>query len=459
MSGRVLVVDDDAAMCDLVARGLGKKGFDCVARTSAAEAFALAQAEPFDCVITDLNMRSMNGLELCQRIVAAREDLPVIVITAFGSLETAVGAIRAGAYDFVTKPLEIDALALTVARAAQHRALRREVKLLKRALDETRRFDDLIGASPPMIALRELMQQIVDSDASVLITGESGTGKEVVARTLHRRGKRKQGPFIAINCAAVAESLLESELFGHARGAFTDAHRQRDGLFVQAHGGILFLDEIGDMPAGMQAKLLRALQERRVRPVGADKELAFDVRIVAATNRDLESEIAEQRFREDLYFRINVIHLALPPLRARGTDILLLAQDFVDHFAAQTGKEITGISAAAAQRLLAYKWPGNVRELQNCIERAVAITRFSELAVDDLPERVRDYQSSHVLIAGEDPSELAPMDEVERSYIARVMDAVAGNKTLAAKVLGFDRKTLYNKLERYRIESAATKQK
>ncbi len=459
MTGRVLIVDDDAAMCDLVVRGLGKRGFQCEARTSGAEALAFIQAEPFDCVVTDLNMRSMNGLELCQRIVANREDLPVIVVTAFGSLETAVGAIRAGAYDFITKPLEIDALAMTAARAVQHRALRREVKLLKRALDETRRFEDLIGASPPMTELRTLMQQIVDSDASVLVTGESGTGKEIVARALHRRGKRKQGPFVAINCAAMPEPLLESELFGHARGAFTDARTHRDGLFVQADGGTLFLDEIGDMAAGMQAKLLRALQERRVRPVGADKEVAFDVRIVAATNRDLETAIAEQHFREDLYFRINVIHVALPPLRARGSDILLLAQHFVDHFASHSGKQISGISAAAAERLLSYNWPGNVRELQNCIERAVAVTRLSELAVDDLPERIRDYHSSHVLVAGEDPSELAPMDEVERRYISRVMEAVAGNKTLAAKVLGFDRKTLYNKLERYRIETSFIKPK
>jgi two-component system response regulator HydG len=448
MSHAVLIVDDDAAMCEMLVKGLARKGFACRFRTAPAEALALMESEPFDAVVTDLNMRAMNGLELCARIVANRPDVPVIVITAFGSLETAVGAIRAGAYDFITKPVEIEALALALARAVEHRALREEVRRLRHALAETRRFDELIGESAPMKALHALLSQIVESSASVLVTGESGTGKELVARALHRLGARKDGPFVAINCAAMPEPLLESELFGHARGAFTDARADRAGLFVQASGGTLFLDEIGDMPLGMQAKLLRALQERKVRPVGGDRELEFDVRIVAATNRDLDTAVAEQRFREDLYFRVNVIQIAVPPLRARGNDVLLLAQSFVEHFAARAGKKVTGLGTAAAERLLAYSWPGNVRELQNAVERAVAVTRFAEITVDDLPERIRDYHVSHVLVAGEDPSELVPMEQVERRYIARVMQAVGGNKTLAAKVLGFDRKTLYNKLDK-----------
>jgi two-component system response regulator HydG len=450
MSNAVLIVDDDLAMCEMLAKGLSRKCFQCQFRTAADEALALMEREPFDVVVTDLNMRAMNGLELCARIAANRPDLPVVVLTAFGSLETAVGAIRAGAYDFITKPVEIEALALTLARAVQHRALREEVKQLRRALDESRRFDELIGESAAMKKLHALLTQIVDSDASVLVTGESGTGKELVARALHRLGARKAGPFVAINCGAMPESLLESELFGHARGAFTDARSDRPGLLVQASGGTLFLDEIGDMPLGMQVTLLRALQERKVRPVGGDREIPFDVRIVTATNRDLESAVAEKRFREDLFFRINVIHVEAPPLRARGNDVLLLAQSFVDHFAKRTGKRVTGLAAPAAERLLAYNWPGNVRELQNCIERAVAVTRLEQLAVDDLPERIRDYHVSHVLVAGEDPSELVPMEEVERRYIDRVMQAVSGNKSLAAKVLGFDRTTLYNKLKKQR---------
>jgi DNA-binding NtrC family response regulator len=448
MSGAVLIVDDDAAMCEMLVKGLGRKGFTCQFRTAADDALALLESGSFDVVVTDLNMRAMNGLELCARVVANRPDLPVVVITAFGSLETAVGAIRAGAYDFITKPVEIDALALTLGRAVEHRALREEVRRLRTALAETRRFDEMIGQSAPMLKLQAVLSQIVDSPASVLVTGESGTGKELVARALHKLGSRKSGPFVAINCAAMPETLLESELFGYAKGAFTDARADRAGLFVQASGGTLFLDEIGDMPSGMQAKLLRALQERKVRPVGGNHEVPFDVRIVAATNRDLESAVAEQRFREDLYFRINVIEVAVPPLRGRGNDVLVLAQAFLEHFARRSGKKVAGLGAAVAERLLGYSWPGNVRELQNAIERAVAVTQFADITVEDLPERIRDYRVSHVLVAAEDPSELSTMEEVERRYIARVMEAVGGNKTLAAKVLGFDRKTLYNKLDK-----------
>jgi len=449
MSNAILIVDDDVAMCEMLVKGLARGGFDCRFRTAADEALALMETEPFDVVVTDLNMRAMNGLELCARIVANRPDVPVVVITAFGSLETAVGAIRAGAYDFITKPVDVEALALTLARAVEHRALREEVRRLRQELAETRRFDEMIGESAPMKKVHSLLAQIVDSDASVLVTGESGTGKELVARALHRLGTRKTGPFVAINCAAMPEPLLESELFGHARGAFTDARSDRAGLFVQASGGVLFLDEIGDMPLGMQAKLLRALQERKVRPVGGDREIPFDVRIVTATNRDLDTAVAEQRFREDLYFRVNVIQIVVPPLRARGNDVLVLAQSFVEQFAARSGKKVTGLGTAAAERLLSYAWPGNVRELQNAIERAVAVTRFGEITVEDLPERIRDYRASHVLVVAEDPSELAPMEEVERRYIARVMESVGGNKTLAARVLGLDRKTLYNKLAKH----------
>jgi DNA-binding NtrC family response regulator len=449
MSNAILIVDDDVAMCEMLVKGLARRGFDCRFRTAADEALALMETEPFDVVVTDLNMRAMNGLELCARIVANRPDVPVVVITAFGSLETAVGAIRAGAYDFITKPVDVEALALTLARAAEHRALREEVRRLRQALAETRRFDEMIGESAPMKKVHSLLAQIVDADASVLVTGESGTGKELVARALHRLGPRKTGPFVAINCAAMPEPLLESELFGHVRGAFTDARSDRAGLFVQASGGTLFLDEIGDMPLGMQAKLLRALQERKVRPVGGDREIPFDVRVVAATNRDLDTAVAEQRFREDLYFRVNVIQIVVPPLRARGNDVLVLAQSFVEQFAGRSGKKVTGLGTPVAERLLSYAWPGNVRELQNAIERAVAVTRFAELTVEDLPERIRDYHVSHVLVVAEDPSELAPMEEVERRYIARVMESVGGNKTLAARVLGLDRKTLYNKLAKH----------
>ena len=454
MKGRVLVVDDDQAMCETLEVVLTKQGFETRWTTSAAEALDIIGSTDSDVILTDLNMRGMNGLELCERIVANRPDVPVIVITAFGSLQTAIAAIRAGAYDFLTKPPEIDAVVVALERAVQHRRLREEVTQLRRVVEESSRFGNLLGTSAAMKTVYDLLDRIVDSTASVLITGESGTGKEVAARALHERGPRRNGPFVAINCSAMPETLLESELFGHVRGAFTDARSARTGLCVQANGGTLLLDEIGDMPLTLQPKLLRALQERTVRPVGGDEEIPFDVRVVATTNRDLRSLIEEGRFREDLYFRINVIHVEMPPLRARGGDALLLAQHFVDLQAPRAGKRVTAISPAAAEKLQAYRWPGNVRELQNCIERAIALTRFEELAVDDLPETIRAYKSSHVLIASDDPSELVALEEVERRYILRVMEAVGGNKTLGSQVLGITRKTLYRKLEQYGAAAA-----
>jgi two-component system response regulator HydG len=454
MIGSVLVVDDDPGMCELLAAGLTHRDFQVRCRTSGAAGLALAAEEAFDAVLTDLNMSGMSGLELCRRLAEVQPDLPVLVLTAFGSLDTAVGAIRAGAYDFITKPVDLEALALALERAVKHRALKEEVTRLRRVVRETRHFEDILGGSAAMQKVFELLDRVAESEATVLVSGESGTGKEMVARALHARSPRRQKAFVALNCAAMPEALLESELFGHARGAFTDAKEARVGLFVQAHGGTLFLDEIGDMPLGLQPKLLRALQERVVRPVGGESEVPFDVRIVVATNHDLESLVEEKRFRSDLFYRINVIHVELPPLRARGGDVLLLAQRFLDHFATRAGKAITALSPEAAEKLLAYTWPGNVRELQNCLERAVALSAGPTIGVEDLPDKVRRYRAQHVVISSDDPSELASMEEVERRYIARVMEAVGGNKVQAARILGFDRKTLYRKLERYQLNGA-----
>jgi len=455
MTTRVLIVDDEPSLCELLEGGLRRRSFDVSSATSAAAALQRLDDEPFDVVVTDLSMPEMDGIQLCARIVANRPDLPVIVLTAFGSLDTAVAAIRAGAYDFITKPVQVDALAIALERAAGHRKLRDEVKRLRQEVAGTRRFDDLIGESAAMRSLRDVVSRIADTDASVLITGESGTGKEVIARVLHRAGRRKEGPLVAVNCAAMPEPLLESELFGHTKGAFTDARMSRVGLFAQADGGTLFLDEIGDMPIGLQPKLLRALEERKVRPVGSSTEIPVDVRLVCATNRDLETAIEERRFREDLYFRINVIHVELPPLRARGGDVLLLAQHFVQEYASRFAKKVAGISPQAAERLQSYAWPGNVRELRNCIERAVALTRYEDLTVDDLPEKIRDYRASHVVVAANDPSELVPLDEVEKRYVLRVLEAVGGNKAVAARILKVDRRTLYRKLEAYGVDATA----
>ncbi|NVJ28283.1 sigma-54-dependent Fis family transcriptional regulator [Myxococcus sp. AM011] len=448
MPGRVLMVEDEREMRAMLEKGLTRRGYTPVALASADEALARLAGEDFDVVLTDLRMPGMDGLALCERIVLNRPDIPVIVLTAFGSLETAVAAIRAGAYDFVTKPIDLDALVLVLERAVQHRALRDEVRRLRQQLGRQQDSGAVVGESPAMQQAYALIDRVADLDSTVLITGESGTGKEVAARAVHTRGRRSAGPFVALNCAAMPEALLESELFGHAKGAFTDAKATRTGLFVQANGGTLFLDEVGELPLTLQPKLLRALQERVVRPVGGDTEVPFDARIVAATNRDLELAVEEGRFREDLYYRLNVIGVELPPLRARGNDVLLLSQRFIEQFAARNNKRVVGLSPSAAQRLLAYGWPGNVRELQNCMERAVALTSFEQLTVDDLPERIRNYSQPKVVPENTDPSELVTLEELERRYIHRVLEAVGGSRTLAARILGVDRKTLYRKLER-----------
>jgi DNA-binding NtrC family response regulator len=448
---RILIVDDEPEMATVIEQALSRRNYIATQKNSADAAWDLLESEDFDVVVTDLNMRGMSGVELTDRIAKNRKDLPVIVITAFGSLDTAIATLRAGAYDFITKPFEIDQLVVAVERALQNKKLREEVKRLRAEVARSKPSSDFIGDSPAMKKVHEVVARVAETDATVLVTGESGSGKELVARDLHKRSKRANGPFVAINCAALPETLLESELFGHVKGAFTDAKASKRGLFVEASGGTLFLDEIGEMPPGMQAKLLRALEERSVRPVGGTSETSFDARLVAATNRDLESLVESGRFREDLYYRINVVHVDLPPLRARGGDVLLLAQHFITRLAEPMNKTVKGFSSTVAERLLGYSWPGNVRELQNCIERAIALARFEELTVEDLPPKVRDYKPSFVVVATEDPTDLVTMEEVERRYIQRVMEAVGQNKTQAAKTLGFDRTTLYRKLERYKL--------
>ena len=452
MTKTILIVDDDLALCQLVMDGLGREGFNVQAATLPSEALSRISDGELDAVLVDINMPQMNGLDLCRHILDARPDLPVVVITAFGSLETAIAAIRAGAYDFVTKPFEIEQLAVASERACQNRQLREEVRRLREVVAGPVPFADILGESSEIRRMCNLIDATAQTDSTVLITGESGTGKDLVAHALHARGPRASGPFVALNCAAMTDSLLESELFGHARGAFTDAKDTRVGLFVKAGSGTLFLDEIGDMPAGMQAKLLRALEARTVRPVGSDSEVPFRARIIAATNRDLEEAVEEGKFRQDLYFRINVIRVQVPPLRARGGDTLLLAQSFAEKLAKRLGKHVTGVSAPAAERLLAYPWPGNIRELQNAIERAVALTRFESIVVEDLPEAIRGYKRAPLLSSGDDSTEFLPMHEVEKRYVLRVLEAVGGNKTAAAQILGFDRRTMYRKLERFAEE-------
>jgi two-component system response regulator HydG len=448
VSGRIVVVDDDPSMCEMLEAALQKRGYQVMTVATAETALTALEEHEVDVLITDLRLERASGITLCRRVGELRPNLPVIVLTAFGSMESAIAAIRAGAYDFITKPVDLEQLAFAVQRAAHHHQLHEEVRRLRDVGDEAV-AGELLGTSPAMRRIYDLLGRVAASDTSVLITGESGTGKELVARALHERSARRSGRFVAVNCAAISAQLLESELFGHVKGAFTDAKVDRRGLLLQSSGGTLFFDEIGEMPLEMQPKLLRALQERTVRPVGDSREIEFDTRVIAATNRDIDEAVERGTFREDLYYRINVVQISMPPLRARGNDVLLLAQHFLDRHTRRSGKPVLGITPKAAAKLLEYDWPGNVRELENVMERAVALTRFESVVVDDLPERVRTHESSTLVVASDDPSYLLPLEELQRRYIVRVLRAVGGNKTQAARILGVDRRTLYRKLGRY----------
>jgi DNA-binding NtrC family response regulator len=452
---RLLVVDDDRAMGEMLVSALSSKTLSVEHVSSGQQALERIQQSPVDLVVTDVRMgKGMTGIDLTARIHEIAPEIAVIVITAFGTVDVAVSAIRAGAYDFVPKPFEPDELLLRVQRALEARRLRGELRALREARGAPVAFGDLIGRSPEMEQLFALVDRVAQSSAAALVTGETGTGKELVARAIHTRGRRAHGPFVAVNCAAIPEALLESELFGHTRGAFTDARTARTGLFVRANGGTIFLDEIGDLPKSLQAKLLRALQEHTVRPVGSDAEVAFDARVIAATNRNLERLVSEGVFREDLYFRLNVLEVSLPPLRARGDDVLLLAQEFIRRITARDQKKPISIAPDCARLLLEYSWPGNVRELVNIIERAVALARGQELTVADLPERVRQFSPTHVIVSASAPEEFPKLEEVERRYILRVLEATNGHRSRTADILGLDRKTLYNKLRLYGVDPA-----
>ncbi len=448
---QILIVEDDTAMAQLLVDGMTRRGYQPKSAANGDAALALLKQHDFEAVITDVNMKGMDGLSLCERIVAGYPGLPVLVITAFGSMDTAIKAIRAGAYDFLTKPFELEALSLALARAVQHKQLREEVKRLREEVGSRKVTSTLLGESNAMRELVNLVGRVADSESAVLVSGEHGTGKELVARAIHEASRRRTAPFVTLNCGAVPEALLEVELFGTAKSPTPDGKPGRPGAFVRAQGGTIFLDDIGELPMNLQARVLRAIQDHKVKPVGADQEVPWDARVVTATNRDLETAVEEKRFREDLHFAINVINLHLPPLRMRGNDVLLLAQHFVRTFAEKSRKEVTGLASAAADKLLAYGWPGNVRELQNVIERAVALTRYAQLTAEDLPEKVLHPTSATSAVEA-DESVLVPMEDIERRHILRVLRAVGGHRTQAAKILGLDRKTLYRKLEGYGTE-------
>ncbi len=444
----ILIVEDDEAMRDLLSEELEDAGYEVAAAGSAAAGLELARGNRFDLVVSDLRLPEMDGFDLIRGVMALPSPPHVVMITAFGSIETAIRAVKLGAYDYITKPFEIEELLLAVDKALAERALRSKVARLQREVEERYGLGNIIANSRGMRDVVAMVQRIAASTASVLITGESGTGKELIARGIHYNSGRAGGAFVGVNLAAVPEGLIESELFGHKKGAFTDARSDKPGLFVEADGGTIFLDEIGELALPLQAKLLRVLQEHEVRPLGATKNQRVDVRVVAATNKNLEAMLADGSFREDLYYRLNVIHIDLPPLRSRPEDILPLATHVLEQLGArQNPPRRLRLAPDAQQLLLAYHWPGNVRELMNVLERGMALCQGELISDDDLPTHVKDKRPADLL--GGAVARRMTLAELEREFIERVLDDEAGNKTRAAQRLGLDRKTLYRKLDEY----------
>jgi DNA-binding NtrC family response regulator len=447
-SANVLVVEDDDAMRELLSEELSDAGLRVVAAPGGRVALERIRAEQFDLIITDLRMPDLDGFDLIRDIRATTAPPHIVMITAFGSIETAIKAVKLGAYDYITKPFEIEELVLVADKALKERRLRKQVARLQREVERRYQFDNIVSRSDAMQAVLSLVGRVASSNVSVLVTGESGTGKELIARAIHYNSERANEAFVAVNLAAVPSTLIESELFGHKKGAFTDARSDREGLFAEANGGSIFLDEIGELAPDLQAKLLRVLQEHEIRPLGGTGTRQVDVRVIAATNRDLEEMMREGTFREDLYYRLNVIHLALPALRQRPDDILPIAEKFLDQAGQRSAEQRQFQLAPDAQHaLLAYRWPGNVRELHNILERGIALCTGGVIRKEDLPPHVLERKESDFLATA--VARRMTLAELEREYIERVLEEEGGNKTRTAQRLDLDRKTLYRKLEEY----------
>lgn len=444
----ILVVDDAEVMREMVSDLLVGRGYEVEAVSSAADALERTSDRDFGCVLTDLQMPGMDGLQLLGALRERSPETPVVLMTSFGTIENAVKAMRLGAQDFITKPFESEHLLVTLERTFENRALQEENRRLRAAVERTASFGDLVGKSAAMNEIYALIRKISGNRSNILITGESGTGKEVVARTIHFTGNRSRQPFVPINCTAMPEGLLESELFGHVRGAFTGAHGAKKGLFETAHGGTLFLDEIGDMSPSLQGKLLRVLQDQEIRPVGGNHSIKVDVRLIAATNRNLRADIESGQFREDLYYRLNVIPVHIPPLRERPDDIPSLAKAFIER---QGGDTPRPLSEKAMRKLQRAPWPGNARELENCIERSLALAdgseiRESDILIPDDPIRVDGSLESSILqLAQEQRLTLHDLGDL---YIQAVLESTQGRKSEAARILGVNRRTLYRRQER-----------
>lgn len=442
-NGSILIVDDDRAHRVMLRTLLSSWGYEVAEAEDGDIAVNQVKNTPFDLILMDIRMANLSGLKALPLIKHYNPAIPVIIMTAYASVESAVEAMKNGAYDYLQKPLDFEELKLKMERAMEHRRLLEENADLKARLDASFDRRRIIGNSPPMLRLLETVSQVAPSEATVLILGESGTGKELIAAAIHYNSVRRQGPFVRINCGAITETLLESELFGHEKGAFTGADRRREGKFVQASGGTIFLDEITETSPAMQVKMLRVLQEREITRVGGTESIAIDVRVVAATNRDIREAVAAGRFREDLYYRLNVVTLEVPPLRQRREDIPLLAQHFLDDLTVRNRKPIRGFTPQAMDLLIKHSWPGNVRELMNAIERAVVLAKGDYIDVEDL-----SLAPLEELKTG-DTQVTRPLDEVEKQTIINTLAAVGGNKSEAARRLGITRRTLHLKLKKY----------
>jgi two-component system response regulator HydG len=441
----VLVVDDEASARSGLEKLLKSEGYSVATAPDGATALQLVSERPADVVVTDLKMPVMDGVELTKKLHEADPRVPVIVVTAFGDVSSAVTAIRAGAEDYLTKPVDFDALALSIERALERRDQRAEAEVLRRQVREKegRGLEGMIGASSAMARIYRVAQQVANSKATVLITGESGTGKGELARAVHAKSPRASAPFVPVHCSALAESLLESELFGHEKGAFTGADKRRIGRFEQANGGTIFLDEVGEISLSTQVKLLRVLQERTFERVGGNESIHVDVRLIAATNRDLAADVQEGRFREDLFYRLNVIHIEMPPLRLREGDVLLLAQHFLKKFSEEGHKRVEGFTDRARAKLMSYRWPGNVRELENAIERAVVLCEGSQIDEDHLPFGNVPTVKGSLRVPG------ATMAEIERHAILSTLEAVGWSTSKAAEMLDISVRTIQYRLHEY----------
>jgi two-component system, NtrC family, response regulator AtoC len=458
MSAHILIADDDVVSCQLFAETLESEGFQVEQATSGEVALSRLHEETPDLLIIDVRMPGTSGLEVTRIVHEKYPWLPIIVMTAFGSIETAVEAIHEGAFDFISKPMNLAELKKTVSRALAQRALQRRAETGNGGDEENpQQLGKIIGKSPAMVEVYKTVARVAPTKSTVLILGESGTGKELIARAIHQHSPRANRPFVAVDCGALTETILESELFGHVRGAFTGALADKKGVFEEAQGGTCFLDEIGGISSNMQARLLRVLQEHEIRRVGGKDWVKVDVRVVAATNHNLAEAVSKGDFRQDLYYRLDVVTIHLPPLRERVEDIPLLARHFLQHYTQESGKPITAISDKATELLCAYSWPGNIRELENAIEQAVALSYQSILTPDDLPEAVRDHEAAKFFqIDSQNEQFLFPdtptLEEVKKRYVLYVLKHNQGNVSRSARALNIDRRSLYRMLARFKIE-------